>query len=157
MITCRKKANHFQIAEVQPRGVAYVNSLSHFSLALPMKVFPKKKCVSQSIACLWIIFRTQPIVTGNYNYENEACLKVWHFRLRHLRSEVTPIGRILRQSKVSPASNKHCIKSVLIRSYSLPYFSASGLNPVNDNSEYADFFYAVKTCSHWKVSILTSP
>ena len=40
----------------------------------------------------------------------------------------------------------HCVKSVLIRSYSSPYFPAFGLNTDQNNSEYG---HSLRSVNNW--------
>ena len=45
--------------------------------------------------------------------------------------------------KQSPRNAQRCVKSVLIRSYSGPYFPALGLNTDQNNSEYGHILGSV--------------
>ena len=55
---------------------------------------------------------------------------------------------------VLKCKNRHCVKSVRIRSYSGPYFPAFGINTDQNNFEYEHFLHSDMQGQVFTVSLL---
>ena len=82
--------------------------------------------------------------------KNYMTLLLRYFSIRFLCKEIySEVFTFPYLQQLYQWLDKHCMKSVRIRSYSGPYFSAFGLNTDKNNSEYGHF-----SCSESKKGIL---